>query len=98
MVSNTVVPARAIVPVLAALALWGMSSWAFFPAQQHRLIEIVGISAASVALSLNASFMYFGFSLGAALGGFALVHVGPRQLGFVVARRASWRRSCICCL
>jgi predicted MFS family arabinose efflux permease len=84
-VANVVAPARAVVPVLAAMALWGMSSWAFFPAQQTRLIEIVGVPSAPVALSLNASFMYLGFSLGAALGGFALLHVGPRHLGFVGA-------------
>ncbi len=84
-VANVVSPARAVVPVLAAMALWGMSAWAFFPAQQTRLIEIVGVSSAPVALSLNASFMYLGFSLGAALGGFALLHFGPRDLGFVGA-------------
>src|SRR5580693_1712655 len=66
-------------------ALWGMSSWAFFPAQQTRFIELVGVTSAPVALSLNASFMYLGFSLGAALGGFSLLHVGPRNLGFVGA-------------
>jgi len=82
---NVVGPTRAVVPVLAAMVLWGMSGWAFFPAQQTRLIEIVGVPSAPVALSLNASFMYLGFSLGAALGGFSLVHVGPRDLGFVGA-------------
>ena len=46
---------------------------------------MVGVSSAPVALSLNASFMYLGFSLGAALGGFSLVHAGPRDLGFVGA-------------
>lgn len=84
-VANVVAPARAVVPVLATMALWGMSSWAFFPAQQTRLIEIVGVPSAPVALSLNASFMYLGFSLGAALGSFSLLHVGPRDLGFVGA-------------
>jgi predicted MFS family arabinose efflux permease len=84
-VANVVTPAEAVVPVLAAMALWGMSSWAFFPAQQTRLIELVGVRSAPVALSLNASFMYLGFSLGAALGGFSLLHVGPRHLGFVGA-------------
>jgi predicted MFS family arabinose efflux permease len=29
--------------------------------------------------------MYLGFSLGAALGGFSLLHVGARNLGFVGA-------------
>jgi predicted MFS family arabinose efflux permease len=84
-VANAVAPTRALVPVLAAIALWGMCSWAFFPAQQTRLIEIVGVPAAPVALSLNASFMYLGFSLGAALGGFSLVHIDARHLGFVGA-------------
>jgi predicted MFS family arabinose efflux permease len=84
-VANVVAPAAAVLPVLAAMALWGMSSWAFFPAQQARFIELVGVPSAPVALSLNASFMYFGFSLGAALGGFSLLHVGARNLGFVGA-------------
>jgi predicted MFS family arabinose efflux permease len=84
-VANVVAPAAAVLPVLAAMALWGMSSWAFFPAQQTRFIELVGVPSAPVALSLNASFMYLGFSLGAALGGVSLLHVGPRNLGFVGA-------------
>jgi predicted MFS family arabinose efflux permease len=84
-VANVVAPARAVAPVLAAMGLWGMSSWAFFPAQQTRLIEVVGVPSAPVALSLNASFMYLGFSLGAALGSFSLLYVSPRHLGFVGA-------------
>jgi predicted MFS family arabinose efflux permease len=84
-VANVVAPAAAVLPVLAAMALWGMSAWAFFPAQQTRFIELVGVPSAPVALSLNASFMYLGFSLGAALGAFSLLHVGPRNLGIVGA-------------
>jgi predicted MFS family arabinose efflux permease len=84
-VANVVAPAAAVLPLLAAMALWGMSSWAFFPAQQARFIELVGVPSAPVALSLNASFMYFGFSFGAALGGFSLLHIGARNLGFVGA-------------
>jgi predicted MFS family arabinose efflux permease len=84
-VANVVAPAAAVLPVLAAMALWGMSSWAIFLAQQTRFIELVGVPSAPVALSLNASFMYLGFSLGAALGGFSLLHVGVRNVGFVSA-------------
>jgi predicted MFS family arabinose efflux permease len=84
-VANVISPAGAVLPVLAAMALWGLSGWAFFPAQQTRFIELVGVASAPVALSLNASFMYLGFSLGAALGGFSLLHVGPRDLGLVGA-------------
>jgi predicted MFS family arabinose efflux permease len=50
------------------LLVWGLSAWGFFPAQQHRVIAIVGTAHASVGLSLNASFMYAGFAMGAALG------------------------------
>jgi predicted MFS family arabinose efflux permease len=84
-VTHVVAPAAAVVPVLTAMALWGICSWAFFPAQQTRVIEIVGIQVAPVALSLNASFMYLGFSTGATLGSVSLLHVGARDLGFVGA-------------
>jgi predicted MFS family arabinose efflux permease len=84
-VANVVAPSAAVLPMLTAIALWGMSGWAFFPAQQTRFIELVGVRSAPVALSLNASFMYLGFSLGAALGGFSLLHVGAHNLGFVGA-------------
>jgi len=46
---------------------------AFFPAQQAGLIGIVGVKLAPIVLSLNASFMYLDFSLGAAVGGFTLI-------------------------
>jgi predicted MFS family arabinose efflux permease len=54
--------------VVPLLILWGLSAWGFFPAQQHRVITVVGTAHAAVGLSLNASFMYAGFALGAALG------------------------------
>ena len=73
----------AVAPVLAAIVVWGMSAWAFFPAQQTRLIGIVGIKGAPIVLSLNASFMFIGFSLGAALGSVTLTHASPAALGWV---------------
>jgi predicted MFS family arabinose efflux permease len=75
----------ALIPILLAISLWGVSTWAFFPAQQTRLIEIAGIKLAPIVLSLNASFTYMGFSLGAALGAFALVRTGITSLGWVGA-------------
>ena len=74
---------QAMAPVLVALIVWGASAWGFFPAQQARLIEITGLKGASIALSLNASFMYFGFSLGAALGAFVLSQGSVSDLGWV---------------
>jgi predicted MFS family arabinose efflux permease len=78
-------PAAALIPVLVAIALWGVAHWAFYPAQQARLIDIAGLKVASIVLSLNASFMYIGFSLGAALGALTLAHAGVTSLGWVAA-------------
>jgi predicted MFS family arabinose efflux permease len=58
----------ALVPVLIAVAAWGFSVWAFFPAQMARLIAAGAAAQAPVSLSLNTSTMYLGFSLGSAAG------------------------------
>jgi predicted MFS family arabinose efflux permease len=74
---------QALAPVLIAIVVWGLSAWAFFPAQQARLIAVGGLKAAPVSLSLNASFLYLGFALGAALGSFSL-SLGPiANLGWI---------------
>jgi predicted MFS family arabinose efflux permease len=75
--------ALAVGPVLVAIVIWGLSAWAFFPAQQTRLIGVGGIRVAPIALSLNASFMFLGFSLGAALGSATLTYAAPSALGWV---------------
>ena len=75
--------AAAVGPVIVAIVIWGLSAWAFFPAQQTRLIGVAGIKVAPVALSLNASFMFLGFSLGAALGSVTLTYAAPSALGWV---------------
>ncbi len=74
---------EALVPVLAALIVWGATAWGFFPAQQSRLIGIIGLKGAPVVLSLNASFMYLGFSVGAALGSLTLTAGSVADLGWV---------------
>jgi len=76
-------PSHALIPVIAAIILWGAAHWGFWPAQQARLIGIAGVQAASVVLSLNASFMHLGFSLGAALGSVTLAHLSVGALGWV---------------
>jgi predicted MFS family arabinose efflux permease len=57
----------------------------YFPAQQPRLIGVAGVKLASVVLSLNASFMFAGFALAAALGSATIAHGSPAALGFVGA-------------
>jgi predicted MFS family arabinose efflux permease len=78
-------PSAARAPILLAIALWGIAAWAFFPAQQARLIAIAGVRLAPVALSLNASFQFLGFSTGAALGALTLAEASPLALGWVGA-------------
>ncbi|MBB3313434.1 putative MFS family arabinose efflux permease [Rhizobium sp. BK196] len=60
--------AAAVSLALLAIAGWGFSVWSFFPAQMARLIVAGGHNHASVALSLNTSTMYLGFSIGSAIG------------------------------
>lgn len=78
----------AIAPVLIAVIAWGVAHWAFFPAQQTNLVAIGGVKSASILLSLNASFMYLGFSLGAGLGSLVLRVGNCANLGFVSAAAA----------
>jgi predicted MFS family arabinose efflux permease len=63
------------------LILWGFSAWGFFPAQQHRVIAVVGDGRASVGMSLNASFMYAGFASGAALGSIVIAAFSVQWIG-----------------
>jgi len=76
-------PHAALVPVAITIILWGMAHWGFWPAQQTRLIGLAGVKAASVALSLNASSMYLGFSLGATLGSLVMRSLSVIDLGWV---------------
>ena len=78
-------PASARIPVLVLVVVWGISAWSFFPAQQARLIATAGIEFAPMVLSLNASFMFLGFSLGAVVGSVTLAHGAALNLGLVGA-------------
>jgi predicted MFS family arabinose efflux permease len=74
---------QVLLPFLVTLVSWGLSAWAFIAPQMTRLIGVAGIGVAAVALSLNASFMFLGFSMGAALGAFTLSHGNAGDLGWV---------------
>jgi predicted MFS family arabinose efflux permease len=76
-------PAERLPVILAAVVIWGMAAWAFSPAQQARLIGVAGMKNAPIVLSLNASFQYFGFSLGALLGGVTLANGEVAHLGWI---------------
>ncbi|WP_432241345.1 MFS transporter [Herbaspirillum robiniae] len=84
-IAYTLSPAHALPPVYLAMIVWGVSAWAFYPAQQARLMNIAGVKLASIVLSLNASFMYLGFSLGAAVGALTVATGSVREVGLVAA-------------
>ncbi|WP_339949276.1 MFS transporter [uncultured Albimonas sp.] len=70
---------------LGAIALWGFAVWSFFPAQMARLVAAGPAGQAPVALALNTSTMYFGFSLGSALGAAALGAQALWAIGLIAA-------------
>lgn len=76
-------PAHARIAILIAIAAWGAAGWAFNPAQQTKLIGIAGLDVAPVALSLNSSFTYLGFALGAALGSFIVAYSSVTHIGAI---------------
>lgn len=71
--------------VMVAVAVWGFTVWSFFPAQMARLIGAGVPSQAPVALALNTSTMYFGFSIGSALGATVLGASAIWAIGVVAA-------------
>jgi len=78
-------PSSAVVPVIGAIVVWGVAAWSFFPSQQARLIGIAGHKVAPIVLSLNASFMFIGFSAGAGLGSLTVARSSVAYLGWVGA-------------
>jgi predicted MFS family arabinose efflux permease len=69
--------------MLASVFVWALCGWAFFPAQQARLIGLAGVSAAPLILSLNTAFQYIGYSIGASLGSVVLARATALDLGWV---------------
>lgn len=84
-IGHYLVGQSALAALAVAIVIWGLAAWAFFPAQQSRLMQAAGLKTAPIALSLNASFMYLGFSLGAMLGSLVLLHAPVTSLGLIGA-------------
>jgi len=76
-----VAPEHARYVLLTLIFCWGISGWAFYPAQVARIMRI-DPQASMIAVSLNASAMYLGFAIGGAAGGFVLSVSGPNDLGW----------------
>jgi predicted MFS family arabinose efflux permease len=68
----------------AALAAWGVVSFALVPLQQYRLIGVAPDEQNGV-LSLNSSAVYAGQGLGAGFGSLVLGYSSPAALGYAGA-------------
>lgn len=78
-------PVQALIPVMAAIILWGITVWGFYPAQMAHLIGAGGPPAAPVTLSLNTSVMYAGFGVGSALGSAIIASLPVQGIGLAAA-------------
>jgi predicted MFS family arabinose efflux permease len=84
LVALLVPPATALFVIPAIMLVWSGAGWAGHPSQMSRLAAMAPDTTV-VALSLNASALYFGIAAGAALGQQTLRHFGTLPLGFVGA-------------
>lgn len=75
-------------PMLAVLACWGFAGFGMTAPQQNRLAQAAP-DQAPLLLSLNASMLYIGMALGAALGGAAVGLMGFARLPWVAAPLAA---------
>jgi predicted MFS family arabinose efflux permease len=66
---------------LGLIFCWGIAGWTFYPGQVANLAQIER-EAPLIAMSLNASTMYFGFAVGGVLGGVVLATLTPSDLGW----------------
>ncbi|MGE6630624.1 MFS transporter [Bacillus sp. NPDC077027] len=77
-----------LVGVIAVIMIWMLATWGTSPAQQFYLVTQVPRSP-DIALSVNTSFIQFGFATGSALGGYVInissvLSLGWIGLGFVI--------------
>jgi predicted MFS family arabinose efflux permease len=66
-------------PLIAAFLCWGVIGFAFYAAQQSRLVSLAPRQATAM-LALNASMIYVGTGAGSAIGGAVIASAGYRAL------------------
>jgi len=70
-----------IYTVIPLIMIWMVATWATSPAQQLYLVSLVSHSP-DIALSVNTSFIQFGFALGSAIGGLVISGFSIGNLGW----------------
>ncbi|MFD2115201.1 MFS transporter [Paenibacillus yanchengensis] len=75
---------ESLVGVIAIIMVWMVATWSTSPAQQLYLVTLVPKSP-DVALSVNTSFIQFGFALGSGLGGLVISGTSVLNLSWVSA-------------
>jgi DHA1 family putative efflux transporter-like MFS transporter len=60
-----------VIVTIVLLMLWMIVAWTFVPPQNFNLVSLVP-DASGIILSLNNSFVQFGFAAGAGIGGIAV--------------------------
>ncbi|NOL31721.1 MFS transporter [Bacillus altitudinis] len=73
-----------LVVMVAVIMIWMIATWSTSPAQQLYLVTLVPKSP-DIALSVNTSFIQFGFALGSGLGGLVLSRISILNLSWISA-------------
>ncbi|XAE81369.1 MFS transporter [Bacillus pumilus] len=73
-----------LVVMVAVIMIWMIATWSTSPAQQLYLVTLVPKSP-DIALSVNTSFIQFGFALGSGLGGLVLSRSSILTLSWISA-------------
>lgn len=73
-----------LVVMVAVIMIWMIATWSTSPAQQLYLVTLVPKSP-DIALSVNTSFIQFGFALGSGVGGFVISETSILNLSWISA-------------
>ncbi|MEZ7513353.1 MULTISPECIES: MFS transporter [Bacillus] len=73
-----------LVFMVAVIMIWMIATWSTSPAQQLYLVTLVPKSP-DIALSVNTSFIQFGFALGSGVGGIVLSETSILNLSWISA-------------
>ncbi|MBR0579740.1 MFS transporter [Bacillus altitudinis] len=73
-----------LVVMVAVIMIWMIATWSTSPAQQLYLVTLVPKSP-DIALSVNTSFIQFGFALGSGVGGIVLSRTSILHLSWISA-------------